>query len=200
MWICALSVCLTLAFSVFWHCLSLKISFMPFSLSVFQDCSPSVSCTSSVCVTFSSFSPLCFLYSMSSPPIWPGSPFYRKNKGVLLQGRVMCLTVFMNHFVPNVSLVPLTSSLFILLASVLLQEGIWFICMLFRWVFPSTKGSYSCTWLAPKGIICVGVYLVCLPWFKKSCFKSETVFLHFFSMWYLDPASLSVVSSLCLIL
>ncbi|RXN08867.1 forkhead box N3-like protein [Labeo rohita] len=30
----------------------------------------------------------CMLYSgvsMSSPPIWPGSPFYRKNKGVLLQ-------------------------------------------------------------------------------------------------------------------
>nr|AAI16593.1 Zgc:136571 [Danio rerio] len=26
--------------------------------------------------------------SMSSPPIWPGSPFYRKNKGVLLQGKV----------------------------------------------------------------------------------------------------------------
>ncbi len=113
LWICALSVCLTLSFSVFWHCLSLKISFMPFSLSVFQDCSPSVSCTSSVCVTFSSFSPLCFLYSMSSPPIWPGSPFYRKNKGVLLQGRVMCLTVFMNHFVLNVSLVPLTSALYL---------------------------------------------------------------------------------------
>lgn len=80
------------------------------------------------------------------------------------------------------------------------KKGSWFICMLFRWAFPLTKGSYSCTWLAPKGISCVGVYLVCLPWFKKSCFKSETVFLHFFSMWYLDPASLSVVSSLCLIL
>uniref|UniRef100_A0AAY4A396 Forkhead box protein N3 n=1 Tax=Denticeps clupeoides TaxID=299321 RepID=A0AAY4A396_9TELE len=24
--------------------------------------------------------------SMSSPPIWPGSPFFRKNKGILLQG------------------------------------------------------------------------------------------------------------------
>lgn len=83
-----LSVALTLSFPLsFGTCLlSLKMSF--------QDFSPSVSCTSSVHATFSSFSPLCFLYSMSSPPIWPGSPFYRKNKGVLLQGRVTCLTVF----------------------------------------------------------------------------------------------------------
>lgn len=85
-----------------------------------------------------------------------------------------------------VFLVPLTSAFYFFffffnLRQFYYKKGSWFICMLFRWAFASTKGSYSCTWLAPKGISWVGVYLVCLPWFKKSCFKSETIFPHFFS-------------------
>lgn len=191
------------------HSLSLPLSFGTCLLSLkmsFQDCSPSVSCTSSVHVTFSSFSPLCFLYSMSSPPIWPGSPFYRKNKGVLLQGRVTCLTVFTCCEPSFLSLMCFWFHLQVLFIicfyphQFYYKKGSWFICMLFRWAFPSTKGSYSCTWLAPTGISWVGVYLVCFPWFKKSCFKSETDFPHLFSMWYLDPASLSVVTPLGLIL
>lgn len=179
--------------SLFWHCSSLKMYFL--------DCSPSVSCTSSVRVTFSSFSPLCFLYSMSSPPIWPGSPFYRKNKGVLLQGRVACLTVFTCCEPSLLSLMCFwfywqVLFIFFYPHQFYHKKESWLICMLFRWAFPSTKGTHSCTWLAPTGISWVGVYLVCLPWFKKSCFKSETDFLHLFSMWYLDPASLSVVTSL----
>ncbi len=79
------------------------------------------------------------------------------------------------------------------------KKGYWFICMLFRWAFPSTKGSYSCTWLALKGISRVGVYLVCLPWFKKSCFKSETVFLHFFGSCQPFSCFLSLSHSVILI-
>lgn len=118
-----------------------------------------------------------------------------------VEWRVLPYLHALNHLVLNVSLIPLKSALYLFYPhQFYYKKGSWFICMLFRWAFPSTKGSYSCIWLAPKGISWVGVYLVCLPWFIKSCFKSETVFLHFFSMWYLDPASLSVVSSLCLIL
>lgn len=98
--------------------------------------------------------------------------------------------------VPNVFLVLLTSALYFFYPhQFYYKKGSWFIFMLFRWAFPSTKGTHSCTWLAHIGISWVGVYLVCLPWFKKSCFKSETDFPHLFSVWYLDPASLSVVTS-----
>lgn len=112
---CALSVSLTFSSSVFLARLYLLKCLCRIAAHLFV-------------VTFSSYSPLCFLHSMSSPPIWPGSPFYRKNKGVLLQGRVTCLTVFTccdpSLSVFNVSLVPLTSALYFFTASVLLQEAI----------------------------------------------------------------------------
>lgn len=130
---------------------------------------------------------------MSSPPIWPGSPFYRKNKGVLLQGRVTVHAL--NHLCV---LFPLKSALFFFfyLHQFLCKKWSWCICMHFRSAFPSTKGSYPWTWLTVTGISGVGVYLVCLPWFIKSCVNSECFSAPLFSVVFESCQSFSCYLSL----
>ncbi len=121
----SLSVCLTLAFSVFWHCLSLKISFMPFRCLFFR-IAVHLSVVHHLFVSLSHHSLHCVFFTVC-PVLRFGQevPFTEKTRESCykVEWRVLPYLHALTHSVLNVSLVSLTSFLFILPASVL-QEGI----------------------------------------------------------------------------
>lgn len=148
--------------------------------------------------SFPTFSLFLLFFSMSGPPIWPGSPFYRKNKGVLLQGKSdasyrIYAELFLISLVRNVFLVPLTSPLYFPSRfSATRRRDLGLFAFSLNKPFSQQKLHIHVPGQFLKELTeWVFILLVC-----SGLNRAASDFPHFFSKWNLDAGNLSGV--LCL--